>query len=466
MTMAIGWKLACVFLLCAATVVAASAQTFNTLAAFDGTNGKGSQATLVQGTDGLLYGTTAYGGRSNAGTVFRITRNGDLETLHSFSGYDGANPMAGLTVGMDGNLYGTTYAGGAIASYGTIFEVSSAGLTVVHNFDGSDGAYPQAPLVLGADGNLYGETEYFGGHQADGTVFKLTPSGTLTTVYTFDGLKDGAFPTGGLIQADDGYFYGTTRGGGFPDFEGVVFELKPGGGGGILYTFCHKRPCPDGAQPSTGVIQASDGNFYGTTPLGGLHGGDGIYEGTVFKLTPDGALTTLHNFVPRAGAGLSPQSGLVQASDGNLYGTTGETIFSITTTGTLTTLYRFCVENECPNGSAPMASLLQATDGSFYGTTSAGGTNNYGTVFRLSMRLDPFVSFIRNSGRVGQQAGVLGQGLTGTTSVSFNGVSAAYTVVSDTYLTATIPSGATAGSVTVTTPTGTLTSTVQFHVLP
>ncbi len=142
-------------------------------------------------------------------------------------------------------------------------------------------------------------------------------------------------------------------------------------------------------------------------------------------------------------------------------------MFEITATGTLTTLYRFCVGSICPGGSNPDGGLLQATDGNFYGTTKEGGTSftETGTVFRLSADLNPFVSFIRNPAKVGQQFGILGYGLTGASGVVFNGISASFTAKSDTLLIATVPSGATTGYVTVITPSGTLTSNVPFHVI-
>lgn len=196
---------------------------------------------------------------------------------------------------------------------------------------------------------------------------------------------------------------------------GTLFEVS-GNHLSTLYTFCNLANCADGSKPVS-LIQGSDGNFYGSTNEGGT--GNPRY-GTVFKFTSAGALTTL---------------------------------------------YSFCSTTGCADGKFPVG-LLQATNGIFYGTTGEGGTSNDGTVFSLNDGLAPFVSFIRNPAKVGQQFGILGYGLTGTSSVSLNGVTTGFTVKSDTLLTATVPTGATTGYVTVTTPSGTLTSNVPFHVIP
>jgi len=215
------------------------------------------------------------------------------------------------------------------------------------------------------------------------------------------------------------------------------------------------------------LVQGIDGDFYGTT----LGGGGGW--GTVFKITPDGTTTVLHSFTLTDGG--EPQSGLVQATDGNFYGTTYfgvdfscdplygcGTIFRISPSGVLTVLHSF----DGTHGSNPTGDLLQTTNGLLYGSTLGGGSTGNGTIFSLDMGLGPFISFVRGYGKVAKTVGILGQGFTGTTSVSFNGVPANFTVLSDTFLSATVPSGATAGYVTVTTPSDTLTSNVPFQVIP
>ena len=205
----------------------------------------------------------------------------------------------------------------------------------------------------------------------------------------------------------------------------------------------------------------------GPRQAGGANG-----YGTVFKITPEGTLTTLHSFDGTDGFG--PTAGLVEATNGNFYGTTAGdplgfcsdiscgTVFKITASGTLTTLHSF----NGTDGSTPMGGLLQATNGVFYGTTSNGGANNEGTVFSYSEGLGPFVATLPTSGSVGANVVIIGNGLTGTTGVSFHGVAAAFQVISSTEITATVPAGATTGTVQVTKPHSTLQSNVAFQVTP
>ncbi len=266
----------------------------------------------------------------------------------------------------------------------------------------SDGGTPNAGLVQATDGNFYGTT-YAGGASGNcqggcGTVYRITPGGTLTTLHSFD-LYDGASPTAALVQGTDGNIYGTTYGGGANQYYGTVFKITPSGALTSLYSFCAQANCADGAMPYAGLVRGSDGNFYGTTLEGGSNTGCSLGSGscgTVFKITPGGTLTTLYSFCAQAGCadGGNPYAGLVQASDGNFYGTTFErgangygTVFKITPAGTLTTLYSFCSQTNCADGQYPYAGLVQATDGNFYGTTSAGGAGAYhqgGTVFKIT----------------------------------------------------------------------------------
>lgn len=470
----------------------ASAQTFTQLHGFDVTDGATPYGSLIQATDGNLYGTTAEGGANSCsnleitgcGTVFKVTTDGTVTTLHSFAVTDGAFPNAGLIQARDGNFYGTTEEGGASASCnsdygcGTIFKITSRGtLTTLYNFCSQsgcvDGEVPFAGLVQASDGNLYGTTAN-GGANASGTIFKVTPSGTLTTLYSFcslSGCADGTVPFGTLIQATDGNFYGTTGGDGANSHGGTVFKITASGRLTTLHSFCSQSACADGSGPNAGLVQAADGNFYGTTYLGGAYG-----YGTVFRITRSGTLTTLYSFCSQSGCpdGRLPSVSLIQASDGNFYGTTllrgtnsqGGTVFKIAPGGTLTTLHRFCSQSGCPDGAGAEAALMQATNGNFYGTTARGGIYNYGTVFSLSVGLAPFVEALPTSGKPGAAIKILGTNLTGATAVSFNGVVAVFTVVSNSLIKATVPPGATTGFVTVTTPGGTLRSNAPFRVRP
>jgi len=477
--------LVCFF--CAATPTASPAQTFTTLHSFDGTDGEYPCAGLVQATNGNFYGTPLFGGASSncpdtygCGTVFEVAAAGKLTTLYNFCAQpnctDGAYPVAGLVQASDGNFYGTTNGGGG-NGVGTVFKITPGGtLTRLYSFCSrsacTDGANPGAGLIQAADGNFYGTTYYGGASESCypgcGTVFKITPRGTLTTLHSFDG-TDGANPSGGLIQATDANFYGTTYEGGAKG-GGTVFKITAGGTLTTLYSFCVKTNCTDGSGPDGGLVQATNGNFYGTTFGGGANCAPSGC-GTVFELTPEGTLTTLHSF---DGADGSEASGaLVQATNGNFYGTTEQgrvsdrciggcgTVFEITPAGTLTTLHSF----DFADGESPSAGLLQATNGSLYGTAVEGGAHNDGTIFGFSVGLGPFVETRPTSGKVGTAVIVLGNSLTGSTSVSFNGTAAAFRVVSETEITTTVPKGATTGKVKVKTPHGTLTSNVNFRVM-
>jgi uncharacterized repeat protein (TIGR03803 family) len=478
MTRLSAWKMAGAAFVCAATAIAAQGQVFNSLLSFDGTDGLSPyNVSLVQGRDGSYYGTTSYGGGNNLGTIFRITSDGTLTTLYSFCDQDyacpdGSEPLAGLIQDIDGDLYGTTYSGGTQNS-GTIFRITPQGvLNTVYNFcsqiNCTDGYYPEAGLIQAVDGNFYGST-ILGGNSACGkgngcgTIFRITPEAALTTMHAFGG-SDGSSPSG-LVQAANGDFYGTTSGGGAQN-EGTVFKISAGGTLTTLHNFCERKDCADGGQPWASLMLGPDENLYGTTTESGAHN-----AGTAFRITPSGRLTILYTFCSlyNCNDGASPTAGLIQGTDGQLYGATdylgaghSGTLFSISSDRTLTIQHSFD-END---GFEPFAALLQATNGTFYGITLDGGKVGGGTVYSLSTGLGPFVSFVRAAGRVGQTGPILGQGFTGTTSVYLNGIPANFTVVSDTFIKATVPAGATTGYVTVTTPTGTLTSNVPFHVIP
>ena len=459
-----------------ATVTSSSAQGFTKLLSFNGTNGAGPNMALVQGTDGNFYGTTLSGGAENEGTVFKMTSGGELTTLYSFCAQtncpDGSIIYSGLVQGTDGNFYGTTDNGGA-NGYGTVYKITSAGaFTRMHSFNYTDGAFPVATLIQGTDGRFYGTT-YMGGAYGRGTVFRITPGGMLTTLYNFcvrANCPDGASPYGGLVQGTDGNFYGTTSVGGVVSQFcstgcGTVFKIAPSGKLATLHNFSWSAT--DGANPLAVLIQGIDGDFYGDTTGGGTNG-----SGTVFRITPEGDLTTLCSMY-FMGAFDGPIGGLVQATNGDFYGTTffGGTntgcgpygcgsIFKVTLAGSLTTVhsdYGF-------DGSYPRAGLLQATNGTFYGTNSAGGIGAYGTVFSLDLGLPPFVLTEPGSGKVGAFVDILGNNLTGSTLVTFSGITATFTVVSDSEIKATVPAFAVTGPVEVITPGGTLRSKVDFRV--
>jgi len=315
---------------------------------------------LTQARNGNFYGTTNAGGINDYGTVFEITPAGRLTTLYSFCSQTNC----------------------------------------------ADGIYPVAGLVQATNGNFFGTTAYDGAN-GGGTIFEITAAGKLTTLYSFcsqTNCADGEIPFGTLIQAKNGSFYGTTYSGGANRNYGTVFELSWAGGVTTLYSFCSQTNCADGDSPYGGLVQAANGYFYGATANGGTSTGscDGYGCGTVFEISAAGKLTTLYNFCSKANCvdGEIPTTGLLQARDGNLYGTTAYggtnclshgsysgcgTVFEITPTGKFTSLHSF----DSTDGSNPQAPVFQATDGTFYGTTLEGGsgsacTGGCGTVFSFS----------------------------------------------------------------------------------
>lgn len=458
-------KLFSAFLLCMTAAVGLPAQTFTVLHNFELTDGYTPQAPPIQGYDGNLYGTTLTIA-NGAGSVYRITPTGTLTTLHVFTGPDGFLINGPLLLARDGSFYDTTVAGGTGLAQGTVFKITLNGtFTSLYSFCPSasscvDGFNPYAGLTQATDGNFYGTTFQGGtGAIACGTIFKITPTGTLTTLHSF-AYGDGCNPIAYPIEAY-GAFFGSTEGG--AGGYGTVYKLTPSG----TLTVLHSFDGDDGYLPAQ-LILGSDGNFYGTTIASNAFGNG---PGTVFKITKTGVLTTLYNFCSLTGCadGQNPRGGLLQATDGNFYGTTSGggangvgTIFEITHDGTLTTLHTF----NTTDGAAPMSGLFEATDGTLYGTASAGGDNGNGTIFTLSVGLSPFVKTNPTYGNVGGPVRILGTNLTGTSAVTFNGIPATFTVKSPSLIVTAVPAGATSGAVQVVTPSGTLTSDLSFRVRP
>jgi uncharacterized repeat protein (TIGR03803 family) len=352
---------------------------------------------LIQASDGNFYGITDGGGTNSLGTVFQLTPAGTYTVLHSFSTAttDGQYPYAGLVQGTDGNFYGTTEAGGA-NSDGGVFQITSSGVfTLLYSFtNGADGGSPEDSLVQGTDGEFYGTT-VAGGGNGNGTVFKITSGGSLTPLHSFGPMfgSDGYHAIGGLVQGTDGNYYGTAIYGGTGG-GGTLYKISPSGAYSTFYNFPYMPAngvnYPDGASPYGQLVQGTDGNFYGTTYYGGETQEDG--NGAIYKITPSASLTVIHTFLGYSTDGLEPTAGLVLGSDGNLYGTslkggTGSglgdgTAYQISTTGTFNLLYTFGASDT--DGASPDGGLVQGMDGNLYGTATNGGTGASGTIYKLT----------------------------------------------------------------------------------
>ena len=447
-----------------------NAQTFTVLYNFGAANGAplnpGSPGVVAQGRDGNLYSTTANGGTKGLGTVFKITPAGKLKVLYNFDGPNGQAPLGGLTLGTDGKFYGTTWYGGTDGS-GTVFKITASGkLTVLYNFmEFSDSGFqPYAPPIQGMDGNFYG-TAGFGGSKGAGTVYRITPSGQFTVLHAFGG-SDGSSPVAPLILGNDGAFYGTTQLGGSSN-NGVVYKITASG----TFTIVSQLDGTTGGNPYAPLLQAQDGNFFGTASGWGVFG-----WGTVYKLTPAGVLTDLYNFTGNSDGG-GPYGGLIQGTDGNLYGAaSGEpsnsgTLYSLSETGNFSLLHSF----DGTHGSDPTVAPFQHTNGMLFGTTTCGGTGadggcvygpGGGVFYSLDLGLGSFISVLTTAGKVGAKVEILGQALTSTTQVAFGGVRATrFHVVRDTFMTVIVPVGAKSGTVTVTTANGTLKSNKKYNVI-
>jgi len=351
----------------------AQAQSYSVLYTFKlGPYGAGPYWGVIEDARGNLYGTTSGGGSSDIGSVFKLSTTGKETVLYGFKSpsVDGAGP-ASLIRNADGTFYGNTYYGGP--GFGTVYQLSSKGEeTVLHMFQGqADGAYPQSPLVEDAKGNVYGTAYSYGGPSSAGTIFKINNTGEFSVLHTFTGGADGNRPAAGLVQDSEGNFYGTTAGGGANLF-GVVFKLSSTGEESVLYSFKGGR---DGEGPVAPLIRDESGNLYGTTEYGGVRVSQ--YScGTVFRVSSTAKETVLHRFTGYTD-GCNPTTALVRDAEGNLYGTTSATIFRISACGGETVLYSF---TGGPDGEPPVSGLIQDAQGNLCGTTQYGGYAPCGSV--------------------------------------------------------------------------------------
>ena len=350
-----------------------------------GADGGNSSAGVIRDSAGNLYGTTAIGGASGAGVVFKVDTSGHETVLYTFTGgADGGYPNAAVIRDSAGNLYGTAEFGGT-AGVGVVFKVDTSGNeTVLYSFTrGTDGNQPDlAGVILDSVGNLYG-TAAFGGAGGQGAVYKLDPRGNATVVYAFPGDTDGQYPyNNGVILGLDGQLYGTTALGGKTG-DGVVYQLNGDGNERVLYSLS-AFTANGFARPTGGVIRDRAGNLYGTTFIGQADVGYGY--GVVYKVDTAGHATVLHNFTNGADGG-NPYGGVILDSKGNLYGTASGggasgagVVFKIDTSGNATVLYSF---TGGPDGGSPLGALIFDSKGNLYSTTQGGGASQAGVVFKV-----------------------------------------------------------------------------------
>jgi len=367
--------------------------SFTTLCSFTGTTGAclgaNPEGALLQGTDGYFYGTTRFGGTTGNGTVFKISSGGAYTVLHSFNSSDGAQPCCGLVTGTDGNFYGTTQLGGT-SNLGTVFKMTPAGvLTTICTFTGTNGANPFSGLVnsSGTSGFFYGTTKV-GGTSNFGTVYKISTSGSLTTLHTFNN-TDGSTPYG-VTLGNDGCLYGTTHLGGAVNNVGTIFKMTASGSMVFVHSLILSASYTN-TYPYSPPIQGTDGNFYGTTS-DSVNAGLGSVGGSVYQITASGSFTALCSFSGSA-TGQNLFAGLVQARDGNFYGTALSggtsrygTVYRVFPNGNISNLCTFSGTAAPSLGSLPYGSLVTGSDENLYGSTMyntlAGG--GYGTLFKIT----------------------------------------------------------------------------------
>jgi len=341
--------------------------------------GDGLQTSLIQASDGNFYGVDPGQYPGYGGQIFKMDSAGNVTTVYSFPTVTSGTypyPQDRLVQGTDGAFYGVTYTGGS-GNSGTIFKVDASGnFTTLYSFTGTiDGANPERALVQGTDGSFYGVAGA-GGASTYGTIFKIDAAGNFTLLHTFVRGSDGGGPVGSLVQGADGNFYGTTAGGGTYNL-GTVYKMDSSGNVTTLYSFTGGA---DGTEPYAGLVQGTDGSFYGSALFGGAFGG-----GSLFKVDSSGNFTALHGFTGTEGS--RPLGGLVQGSDGFLYGVdsyTPGTLYKVDFSGNFTILHNFTAGAD---GSIPASTLVQGADGSFYGTDSSGGPGGGtggGVLFKLT----------------------------------------------------------------------------------
>ena len=455
----------------------------------------GPASGLTLGTDGFFYGSTTTGGAHRLGTVFKLSDIGVFSDLWDFGNKvdDQGSPEAPLVLGADGNLYGTND-GGYNGQYGSVFKITPKGaLTTIHVFKATDGTTPYG-MILGLDGNFYGVTRAGGAHNL-GVVFKMTKAGKVTVLWSFAGYPgDGSQPVGGLVQGNDGVIYGTTYAGGSLN-QGTMFKISSTGSGYlVLHNFDYTKTVNDGLQPLGDLALGTDGNVYGTTWKGGKQN-----VGVLFRMTPSGQYSILYSFCSVSGCkdGSYPQTGMIQHTNGKFYGATesgGQTVnggefYSLDMglgpfvdlvavwgkvgstievlgqgfTGTSGVKLGGTTANFTVVSDTYLTAKVPAGSSGFVTVTTPGGTLTSSRKFFVTPEI---TSFSPASGPVGTHVVITGKGLIQATKVTFGSKSASFVVNSDTQVTATVPAGAVTNKISITTPGGKASSKIKFTVTP
>ena len=457
----------------AATAVMAQAQAPTLLHTFmqTQTDACAPRGNIVQGRDGNMYG--GGGACAGNGAIYKISPAGVESVFFNFPPQWTNCGGAGLTLGSDGNFYGACEGGNPATGMGSIFQLTPAGVfTDLHDFDGANGdSLPMYPPIQASDGNFYGVT----GNEVQvcGNVYRLTPAGVYKNLHTFTFGSE--CHSSNLVQASDGNLYGTLADCEVVQGAGCVYKISTGG----VFKEIHDFAFATGDVPCTGLIQGKDGKLYGATQQGAANG-----SGNIYKMTTAGVPADLHDFNNATDAScvnnVGPPVNLLQVADGSFYGVNpaygpdgNGSIYKLTSTNVFTA---FLFPNPPVNGNLPSSTLIQHTNGLVYGTTPSGGGGAggcpqtcQGTFFSVSTGDKPFVSLepTQRAGNVGAKVGMFGQGFSSASVVKFGGVaSTSVTLSGATYLTAVVPAGAHSGTVTVTTGSTTLTSPQTYKVKP
>ena len=359
----------------------------------DGLSGTKSYGSLLQASDGKIYGLTSTGGTHHAGTLFQFDPVTSTYTKKfDFGGTNGNGPVGSLIETPDGKLYGMTLKGGA-NDFGVLFQYNPATNTFSKKFDFdgvANGSGPQGALLRTTDGMLYGMTSS-GGVNDFGVIFQYDPSTSVCTKkFDFDGTNTGSGPAGSLTKAPDGTLYGLTAYGGAMD-RGMLFQFNPSNS---VYTKKFEfDSIDDGGNPWGSLLLASDGNFYGMTQMGGVNN-----AGVIFKYDISTAAGSYHKqFDFSESSGSYSTGSLIQDSDGTLYGMTNKggvndvgVVFQYDPVNK--TFNKKLDFHYAPAGSFPVGALMQASNGLLYGAARDGGAHNNGAIFQYDQNKGEYTS--------------------------------------------------------------------------